>query len=124
MMQDVHVKLKPGTPWQKQHLTRRSLFINTLGLHLRKKLVTCYILSIAFCGTETWTLWKVDQKHLEGFETRCWRRMEKINWTEHVKNVAALHGVKTERNTLKTKLRGLSPHTNYTDTAAAAGQRS
>jgi len=28
--------------------------------------------------------------------------MEKINWTDHVKNVAVLHGVKTERNTLHT----------------------
>jgi len=24
MMQEVHAKLKPGTPWQKQHLTRRA----------------------------------------------------------------------------------------------------
>jgi len=101
MMQDVPAKLKPGAPWKKQPLTR-SLFINILGLHLRKKLVTCYILNIALCGTETWTLWKVDQKHLEGFETRRWRRMEKINWTVHVKNVAVLHGVKKERNILYT----------------------
>jgi hypothetical protein len=25
--------------------------------NLRKKLVKCYILSIALCGAETWTLW-------------------------------------------------------------------
>jgi len=25
----------------------------------------------------------VDQKHLEGFEMWCWRRME-ISWTDHV----------------------------------------
>jgi hypothetical protein len=86
-MQDVHAKLKPGTPWQKAALNKKtSLFIDILGLHLRKKLVTCYILSKALYGTETWTFWKVDQKHLEGFEMRCWRRMEKINWTDHVKN--------------------------------------
>jgi hypothetical protein len=28
----------------------------------------------------------VDQKHLESFEMRCWTRMEKISWTDHVKN--------------------------------------
>jgi hypothetical protein len=26
-------------------------------LNLRKKLVKCYILSIAVCGAEMWTLW-------------------------------------------------------------------
>jgi uncharacterized protein with NAD-binding domain and iron-sulfur cluster len=29
---------------------------------------------------------KVDQKHLESFEMRCWRRMEKISWTDHLRN--------------------------------------
>jgi len=28
----------------------------------------------------------VDQKHLEGSEMWCWRRTEKISWTDHVKN--------------------------------------
>jgi hypothetical protein len=27
MMQDVHVKLNPGLPWQKQHSTKRRLFL-------------------------------------------------------------------------------------------------
>jgi hypothetical protein len=26
------------------------------------------------------------QKHLERFEMWCWRRMEKISWTHHVRN--------------------------------------
>jgi hypothetical protein len=50
----------------------------TLDLNLRKKLVKCYIWSMALNGVETWTLWAVDQKHLESFEMWCWRRMEKI----------------------------------------------
>ena len=28
----------------------------------------------------------MDQKHLESFEMWCWRRMEKISWTDHVRN--------------------------------------
>jgi len=39
---------------------------------------------------KTWTLQKVDQKFLEGFEIWCWRRMEKISWTNHVKNEEVL----------------------------------
>jgi hypothetical protein len=53
------------------------------------------------CGAETWTLRKVDQKCPESFEMWCWRRMEKISWTDHVRN-EVLHRVKEERNILHT----------------------
>jgi len=59
-----------------------------------------YILSIALYGVETWTLRAVDQKHLESFEMWCWRRMEKISWTDHVRNEEVLLGVKEQRNIL------------------------
>jgi ribosomal 50S subunit-associated protein YjgA (DUF615 family) len=52
-------------------------------------------------GAETWTLQKVDQKYVESFEMWCWRRMEKISWTNHVRN-EVLHRVKEERNILHT----------------------
>jgi hypothetical protein len=55
-----------------------ALFTSTLDLKLRKKLVKCYIWSIALYGAETWTI-RADQKHLESFEVWCWRRMEKIS---------------------------------------------
>ena len=35
---------------------KRAVFTSTLDLALRKKLVKCYIWSIALCGAETWTL--------------------------------------------------------------------
>ena len=76
------------------------LFTSTLDLELRKKLVKCYIWSIALYGAETWTLWAVDQKHLERFEMWCWRRMEKISWTDHVRNGEVLLRVKEQRNIL------------------------
>jgi hypothetical protein len=53
---------------------------------LRKKLVKCYIWSIAVYGAETWVLRAVDQKHLESFEMLYWRRIEKISWTDYVRN--------------------------------------
>ena len=65
---------------------KRTLFTRTLNLELRKKLVKCYVWSIALYGAETWTLRAVDQKHLESFEVWCWRRMEKISLTDHVRN--------------------------------------
>jgi len=30
----------------------------------------------------------------------CWRRMEKISWTDHVRNEEVLLGVKEQRNIL------------------------
>jgi hypothetical protein len=46
--------------------------------------------------------WQVDQKYLESFEMWCWRKMEKIIWTDHVRNEEVLHGVKEKRNIIHT----------------------
>jgi len=79
---------------------KRALFTSTLDLELRKKLVKCYIWSIALYGAEIWMPWAVDQKHLESFEMWCRRRMEKISWTDHVRNEEVLRRVKGQRNIL------------------------
>jgi hypothetical protein len=79
---------------------KRALFTSTLDLKLRKKLVKCYMWSIALYGAETWTLWAADWKHLESFEMWCWKRMEKISWTDHVRNEEVLLWVKEQRNIL------------------------
>jgi hypothetical protein len=47
---------------------KRNLFTSTLALELRRKLVKCYVWSIALYGAETWTLRAMDQKHLENFK--------------------------------------------------------
>jgi hypothetical protein len=69
---------------------------------LRKKLVKCHIWSTGFCGAETWTLQKIDNKYLESFEMWCWRRMERIIWTDRVGNDEVLRRDKVERNILHT----------------------
>ena len=43
------------------------IYISKLDLNLRKKLVKCYICSMALYGAETWTLRAEDQKYLESF---------------------------------------------------------
>ena len=83
--------------------TKRNIFTSKLESDLRgKKLVKCYIWSIAFYGDETRTLGKVDQKYLESCEMWCWRRREKIIWTDRVRNVDVLRRVKGKRNILYT----------------------
>jgi hypothetical protein len=75
---------------------KRAHFTSKMDLELRMKLLKCYIWSIALYGAETWT---VDQKHLEGFEMWCWRRMEKISLADHVRKEVLL-GVEEQRNIL------------------------
>ena len=77
---------------------KRALFASTLDLELRKKLVKCCIWSVALYGVETGTVRAVDQKQLESFEMWCWRMMEKISWTDHVRNEDVLLRVKEQRD--------------------------
>jgi hypothetical protein len=79
---------------------KRELFTSTLDLKLRKKLVKCYLWSMALYGAETWTIGALYQKHLVSFEMLCWRRMEKKSWTDHVRNEEVLLTVKEQRDIL------------------------
>ena len=49
---------------------KKTLFTSKLELNLRKKLIKCYIWSMALY-VETWTLRAADQKYLESFEMWC-----------------------------------------------------
>jgi len=46
--------------------------------------------------TETWALWKINEKYLECL--KCWRRMENISYSEGVKYEDVLYRVKKKRN--------------------------
>ena len=71
-------------------------------LNLRNKPVKCYIWSISFYDAETSTLRKIDHKYLESFQMWCWRRMERISWTDHVKNEEVLLRIKEQRKNVQT----------------------
>jgi hypothetical protein len=51
---------------------------------------------------ETLTHRNLDQKYLERFEMWCWRRLEKANWADRVKNEEVLQKVNEERYILHT----------------------
>ena len=80
---------------------KKNLCTSTLYLELRKKLVKCFVWSIALCGAETWTFRAVDKKQLESFEMWCWRRMVKISWIDHVRKEEVLLQVNEQRNILR-----------------------
>ena len=86
--------------WSAQTTTVPISVIIPAAFHIQSSTVL-YIWSTALYGAETWTIWIVDQKYLESFETWCWRRMEKISWTDRVRNEDVLLSVK-DRNILQT----------------------
>ena len=79
---------------------KKTLFTSKLDLNLRKELVKCYIWSMALHGAETWMLQAADQKQLDSFEMWCWRRMEKISWTDYVRKEEVLLRVNEQMNIL------------------------
>jgi hypothetical protein len=64
------------------------------------KLVKCYIWSVALYGAENWTPRAIDQKLLENCEMWSRRRLEKISWTDRVRNEEVLLRAKEQKNIL------------------------
>jgi hypothetical protein len=64
--------------------------LKCVSLHLYKRL---HFVKVKYLyGAETRTLGTVEQKYLESFEIWCWRRMDKISWTDRVRNEEVLYG--------------------------------
>ena len=72
---------------------KRSIFCGLLEKELRKRLVKCFVWSIVLYDAETWTLRRNEQKQLEAFEMCVWRRMERVKWTDKIKNSVVLERV-------------------------------
>ena len=68
-----------------------------LEKELRKRLVKCFVWSVALYGAETWTLRRNEQKRLEAFEMWIWRRMERVEWTDKIKNCCCARKVGERR---------------------------
>jgi hypothetical protein len=79
---------------------KRALFTGKMDFELKKIPVKCYIWCVALYGAETGTFGAVDHKQLESFEMWFWRRMEKMSWTDHVRNEEVLLRVNEQRNIL------------------------
>ncbi|KAJ2951390.1 hypothetical protein O0L34_g13533 [Tuta absoluta] len=81
---------------------KKNLLTAKISKKVRKRLIKAYIWSIALYGSKTWTMTQRDRERLEAFEMWCWRRMEKISWTEKRTNEAVLNIVKEQRSSLRT----------------------
>ncbi|KAJ4427378.1 hypothetical protein ANN_24999, partial [Periplaneta americana] len=78
---------------------KRSIFCGLLEKELRKKLVKCFVCNVALYGAETWTIGRSEEKRQ--FEMWIWRRMERVKWTDRMRNEAMLERVGEERMMMK-----------------------
>ena len=67
----------------KKHQT---LLTGKINHNLKKRLIKTLVWSVLLIGSETWMLRRGGLKSLESCEMWIWRRMEKMNWREHVRN--------------------------------------
>ena len=81
---------------------RKELLTKRMNRRVRKRLVKTIVWPILMYGCETWTLRKEEIRRLEAFEMWCWRRMEKISYTEKKSNEEVLLLVEEERNLVET----------------------
>ena len=83
---------------KQAYIAKRKLFDNkALTYALRKRLVKTYVWSIALYGAETWTVGRDEMRRMEALEMWCWRRMEKVSWTQRVTNEQILERVGERR---------------------------
>ena len=64
-----------------------------------------YVWSFALYDSETRTLRKLERKYLKSFEMWCWRRMERIKWSEKVTNEQVLECIGEKGTLLHNTLR-------------------
>jgi hypothetical protein len=62
-------EIKKRIVFAKEAFNRQMLLLTSkLNIELKKKLLRCYVWSIALYGSDTWTLRKLERKYLESFE--------------------------------------------------------
>ncbi|KAJ4444468.1 hypothetical protein ANN_06260, partial [Periplaneta americana] len=80
---------------------KKKNFCGPLEKELRKRLVKCVVWSVVLYGAETWTLRRSEEKRIEAIGIWIWRKMERVKWTERIRNEAVLERVDEERGMLK-----------------------
>ncbi|KAG1668804.1 Craniofacial development protein 2 [Nymphon striatum] len=67
--------------WKCKEFLRRDL-----ALTLKKRLLDCYVKSVAAYGCEAWTFSKEITARINALQLWCYRRMLKVKYTDHVTN--------------------------------------
>ena len=83
-----------------------------MNISTKKRLVKALVWPVATYRCEAWTLRKEDEKRIEAFEMKCYRRMLRIPWTAKKLTVVVLEDAVATRQLLhcvrKSKLQHFS----------------
>ncbi|KAJ4439823.1 hypothetical protein ANN_07951 [Periplaneta americana] len=97
--------LRSWSPWfelcDQCWSQERRIFCGPLEKELRKRLVKCFVWSVALYGEGTWTLRRNEEKRIEAFEMWMWRRTVLVKWTDRIRNKIVFEKVSEKRMMLK-----------------------
>ncbi|KAJ4443093.1 hypothetical protein ANN_04743 [Periplaneta americana] len=81
---------------RRRRRRRRRIFCGPLEKELRKRLVKCFVWSVALYGEGTWTLRRNEEKRIEAFEMWMWRRTVHVKWTDRIRNKIVFEKVRVD----------------------------
>jgi len=81
---------------------RKSFSNRNLPLHLRTRMLKCYVFSTLLYGIEDWNLKKADVQQIQAFKMWCFRRIINIFWVDKVTNAEVLRRIGKELEMMKT----------------------
>src|SRR3989442_7422763 len=76
---------------------RKELFTKGLSMTLKKGMVKVLVWPVVLYGCETWTLLQDEINRLEALEVWLWRGLEKISWSDKIRNDEVFARVMEER---------------------------
>src|SRR3989441_717291 len=83
---------------------RKELLTKGLSRTLKKRMVKALVRPVVLYGCETWTSLQDEINRLEALEVWLWRGLEKISWSDKIRNDEVFAGVKEERCLIRTKM--------------------
>ena len=98
---DTEIKRRIGIAKDAFQKMRRILTDRKLSVHIKIKILHCYVYPILTYGSECWTISPPMKKKLEAAEMWFYRRMWRISWTQHISNSEVLRWSGTERKLMK-----------------------
>ena len=81
---------------------RKELLTKGLSRALKKRMIKVLIWPVVLYGCETWTLLAAGIDKLEALEMWLWRKIEKVNWSDKVRNEVVLKRVDENRCLMRT----------------------
>ena len=71
-------------------MNKNKLFMGSLIIELKKRIVKSVLWSVVLYASETWSMTQADRKRLEAMEMWIWRRMKKISWVGKISSAEVL----------------------------------